>query len=179
MTQTVNNRFIEIGRIGRPRGLEGLVRFMPNDIFTAELFDQVSVFYMRNMRSDLIPARIEFFRVEEKRNRQTFFVKFDTIANRDDADVALNRSVFADREFLQKSEPAPSDENDLYGYTVVFENKDAGEVIDLISNPAHPLLEIKYGTGSLLIPLVDEFIERIDHEKRSVYCKNLDQLTDL
>ena len=83
MTQTVNNRFIEIGRIGRPRGLEGLVRFMPNDIFTADLFDQVSVFYIKNQRSDLIPTRVESIRVEKKRNQQTFFVKFDTIANRE------------------------------------------------------------------------------------------------
>ena len=175
----MNNRFIEIGRIGRPRGLEGLVRFLPNDFFTADLFDQVTVFYMKNRRFDLFPARIESFRVEEKRNRQTFFVKFDVIASREDADAAMNRSLYADGESLMKTEQDLQHENDLYGYAVVFENVDVGEVLDLISNPAHKILEIKYSTGSLLVPFVDEFIERIDHEQRSVYCKNLDQLTDL
>ncbi len=178
MTQTVNNRFIEIGRIGRPRGLEGLVRFMPNDIFTADLFDQVSVFYIKNQRSDLIPTRVESIRVEKKRNQQTFFVKFDTIANREEAEAAMNRALYADREVTDVATKPEEDKDDLFGYTVIFDGEKVGKVLDVIHNPAHPILEIKFGSVSLLIPYVNEFVDHVDHDKATVYCKNLDQLTD-
>ena len=179
MSNLVNNRFIEIGRFGRPRGLDGNIRFQPNENFVDGLFDQVDLYYMRNERSDLIPARIESYRVEKKRNQLTFFVKFDLIANRDDADKAMNKALFIVNEELKSlKDKQETDSVDLVGYHVFSDNQEVGEVLDLFENPAHPILEIKYQSGSLLIPMVDEYIDRVDHERGSVYCKNLNQLTE-
>jgi 16S rRNA processing protein RimM len=180
MASSAQNRVIEIGRIGRPRGLEGVVRFMPNQYFTDGLFDRVKIFYMKDNRSDLVPARIENIHVETKRNQQTFFVKFDMIASRDDAETAMNRALFMERRFLEVEDTAPESgqEPDLFGYTIWYDGKEFGEVLGVMDNPAHPILEITRGIGTLLIPMADEFVERTDHEKQIVYCKNLDQLTE-
>jgi 16S rRNA processing protein RimM len=179
MSNLVNNRFIEIGRFGRPRGLDGNIRFQPNENFVDGIFDQINLYYMRNNRSDLIPARIESYRVEKKRNQHTFFVKFDLIANRDDADEAMNKALFVVNEELENlTDKQEADSVDLIGYHVYSENQNVGEVLDLYENPAHPILEIKYQSGSLLIPMVDEYIDRVDHEHGSVHCKNLNQLTE-
>lgn len=175
----VDNRFIEIGRFGRPRGLDGNIRFQPNENFVDGLFDQINLYYMRNERSDLIPARIESYRVEKKRNQHTFFVKFDLIANRDDADEAMNKALFVVNEELEGlMDKQETDTIDMIGYHVFSGNQEVGEVLDLFENPAHQILEIKYQSGSLLIPMVDEYIDRVDHERGSVYCKNLNQLTE-
>jgi 16S rRNA processing protein RimM len=179
MAQPVNNRFIEIGRIGRARGLEGQVRFMPNDVFTVALFDQDLVFYMKNFRSDLIPARVESTHVEKKKNQQTFFVKFDTIANREEADAAMNKAVYVDEEVVDIDVSPAEDETTLFGYAVIYNDEEVGEVLDVINNPAHLILEIKIGAGALLVPFVDEFIVNADHDNHTIICRNLDQLTDL
>ncbi len=179
MATFAKDRFIEIGRIGRPHGLEGVVRFMPNEIFTAELFDNVSLLYMRNQRSDLVPARIERVHTESKRNQQTFFVKFDMIASRSDAENAMNRALFAESKIVVDL-IKPADESlSLVGYVVMAEGKEFGEILDVMENPAHPILEVKHGKSTLLIPLVDEFVENLDPEKGIVFCKNLDLLTGL
>lgn len=170
---------MEIGRIGRPRGLEGVVRFMPSEVFTDDLFEEAELFYIKNERSDLVPIRIEEIRVEDKRNQQTFFVKFDTIADRSEAEDAQGRSLFIDKDRIQSEEPIQQDEGQMIGYSVWFKNKEIGRVLDVLENPAHFIIEIKLGTGSLLIPYVDEFIEKTDHENDTLFCKNLDQLTDL
>lgn len=179
MDQSMRNRFVEIGRIGRPRGLEGVVRFMPNQNFVDDLFDRVDLFYMKNERSDLVPSRIDSVYVEAKRNDQTFFVKFDMIANRTDAEEAQNKAVFIKADlFDEVAEPAEEDDS-LFGYRIQYNGEEFGEVLDVLRNPAHPILEVKHGTGTILIPMVDEYVDEMDHENGIIFCINLNQLTDL
>lgn len=178
MAQQANNRFIEIGRVGRPHGLDGKVRFMPNSSFTDDLLNRETILYMRNDRSDLIPARIESIQAETKKNQQTFFVKFDMIANREDAEAAMNKALFIEKDKIELAVPV-EEEPSLTGYAINFKGKKIGHVLDVMNNPAHPILEVKYGTGTLLIPYVDEFIEKTDHKNATLFCQNLDQLTDL
>lgn len=150
---------------------------MPNQNFTDGLFDRVDLFYMRNNRSDLIPARLEHVQRETKRNQQSFFVKFDMIASRSDAESAMNRALFVEREHTPAVEPGESPS--VVGYTLWYDGKEYGEVLDVLENPAHPILEASHNIGSVLIPVVDEYVERTDHQQKIVFCKNLDQLTDL
>lgn len=179
MPQPAKNRFVEIGRVGRPHGLDGKVRILPNIDFTDDLLSKVSVLYMRNSRSDMFPVRIESVHKETKNNQQSFFVKFDLIANRDQAEEARDKALFAEKEDLDAFNKPFSDPLSVLGYAAWFENREIGRVLEVIENPAHPILEIKIGSGSLLIPSVDEYIENIDHKNAIVYCINLDQLTDL
>ncbi len=181
MAPLANNRFIEIGRIGKPRGLDGVVRFMPNENFTDGLFEQAEILYMRNSRSDLVPARIMNVHTEEKRNQQTFFVKFDMITGRSDAEAAMNRALFADRNIIESLLPEvySAEKNAVVGYTIWYDGIEFGKILNVIENPAHPIIETRQSIGSLLIPMVEEYVEKTDHEKQIVYCKNLNQLTDL
>lgn len=179
MDQSMRNRFVEIGRIGRPRGLEGVVRFVPNQNFTDDLFDRADLFYMKNERSDLVPSRIESADVETKRNQQTFFVKFDMIANRTDAETAQNKAVFIKADlFDEVTEPIDDDES-FIGYIIEYDGTEFGKVLDVLMNPAHPILEVKHGAGTILIPLVDEYVDETDHENGIITCINLDQLIEL
>jgi len=170
--------FKEIGRIGRPRGLDGVVRLMPSIPLSTDLLESIKIVYIKNERSDLIPVRIESVQLEEKNNRQTFFVKFDMIANRTEAEAMMDKGIFSDQ--LIDEDPAESTESiDLSGYKVIYNNELFGKVLDVLENPAHPILEIKMDDGSLLIPFVDEFVEKTDHDNRTIHCRNMDQLTDL
>lgn len=170
--------FKEIGRIGRPRGLEGIVRFIPAVPVSADLLKSLKIVYIKNERSDLIPVRIESVQLEEKNNRQTFFVKFDMIANRTEAESMMDKAIFSDQ--LIDEDPADAiEDEDLSGYEVTYNDELFGKVLDVLENPAHPILEIKMDKGSLLIPFVDEFVEKTDHDNRKIYCRNMDQLIDL
>ncbi len=178
MVQSIRNRFVEIGRIGRPRGLEGVVRFMPNHNFGDDLFDRADLFYMKNERTDLVPSRIESVHVETKRNQQTFFVKFDMIADRTDAETAQNKAVFIKADVFDEVIDTPDDDESFIGYTIEYDGEEFGEVLDVMMNPAHPILEVKHGAGTILIPMVDEYVDETDHENGIIFCINLDQLTE-
>lgn len=178
MVQSIRNRFVEIGRVGRPRGLEGVVRFMPNENFADDLFDRADLFYMKNERTDLVPSRIESVDVETKRNQQTFFVKFDMIADRTDAETAQNKAVFIKADLFDEVVDTPDDDDSFISYTIEYDGEEFGEVLDVMMNPAHPILEVKHGSGTILIPMVDEYVDETDHENGIITCINLDQLTE-
>lgn len=174
----LENRFIEIGRIGRPRGLEGVVRFMPNQNFTDDLFDRADLFYMKNERSDLFPSRIDSVHVETKRNHLSFFVKFDMIASRTEAESARNKAVFIKTDAFDEVVSPVEEAESFIGYTVRYNNEDFGEVLDVMQNPAHPVLEVKHGTGTILIPMVEKYVKKTDQKNGIVVCINLDLLIE-
>jgi 16S rRNA processing protein RimM len=184
MAQTVPDRFIEIGRIGKPRGLDGTVRFLPNQNFIDGLFEQVVIFYVRNNRSDLVPARLEDVHLEKKRNQQMFFVQFDLIASRNDAEAAMDKALFVERSVVEEMaseleyESDESDTTDFTGYEVEYNGAFFGTVLDVMENPAHPILEVKHKKGAVLIPFVDEFVESANESDKMIICKNLDQLIE-
>ena len=177
----MNSRLNEIGRIGRPRGLDGWVRFEPDSSYAATFVSENQIVYINEHRSGYRPLRIEDVYTEEKRNRVSFFVKFDMITNRTEAEEVKDKAIFSD-QFDPKvdNEPADADTVDYTGYDIVADDTDEsiGTVLDVIENPAHSIIEAKIGKGSLLIPFVDEFVSEVDHDSRIICCQNLDQLME-
>lgn len=177
----MNSRLIEIGRIGRPRGLDGWVRFEPDSSYASTLIREGQIVYINNHRSGYRPLRIEDLYTEEKRNRVSFFVKFDMITNRTDAEEVKDKAIFSDQfDPEEENDLVVADTVDYTGYEIMTDESDEsiGSVLDVMDNPAHSIIEAKIGKGSLLIPFVDEFVSEVDHDSRVIRCHNLDQLME-
>jgi len=176
----MTSRFKEIGRIGRARGLEGWVLLLPEQAVTEDFLSSNPVVYIKNDRSGLEPLRVVEYYTEEKRNRVSFFVKFDMITNRTEADALKNKGLFSDQfdPDIETDEQDSSAESDLTGYSVQYRSKTAGYVLDRFETPAQSIIEAKIGAGSLLIPFVDEYVSEVDHNERTIFCRNLNQLMD-
>lgn len=174
----MNSRLNEIGRIGRPRGLDGWVRFEPENPYAATLISENRIVYINDHRSGYRPLRIEDVYTEEKRNTVSFFVKFDMITNRTKAEEVKDKAIFSD-QFDPEQDNDPS-VVDYTGYDIIADdsNESIGSVLDMMDNPAHSILEAKIGKRSLLIPFVDEFVSEVDHDSRIIRCQNLDQLME-
>ncbi|CAN5298217.1 hypothetical protein BH23BAC3_BH23BAC3_21090 [soil metagenome] len=176
----MTSRFNEIGRIGRARGLEGWVRFLPEPNVSTDFFEESAIVYMKNERSGFQPLRVDDYYSEEKKNQLSFFVKFDMITDRTAADSLKDKTLFSDRFNPEDeiSEDTSDSEIDMTGYEIRSDSDVFGHLLDLLQNPAHYILEVKTEAGALLIPYVREYVERVDHEERIIYCQNLDQLIE-
>jgi len=56
------------------------------------------------------------------------------------------------------------------------QNQHKGLVIDELDNGAQLVIVVATTSGSLMIPLVDQFVESIDESESIIRCKNLDLL---
>lgn len=172
--------FTPVGRIVRAHGLHGECKIELEPEYIT-LPDSLSLMYVRNERGDFIPCRIQNVRTEGKGNTISFFVQFDHIADRNAAERLKNRLLFLEPEIAESMEADDSENHDsLLDFEVFDDNRQSiGLVIDEMDSGVQQVITVATTSGSLLIPLVEEYIREIDREHHSVYCQNLDQLEGL
>ena len=176
MLEPIENQYEKIGYISRSHGVQGEVLIIP-DIYAPTLFDVLDLVRLETTRGDLIPARIESVRVQEKNNRLSFFVKFEHVIDRTQAEKLKSRSVFADRDVVESLLDSDTLPLDLTSFQVFSDGKSVGVVDVLLENPAHPILQVTTNDQEqLLIPVVNEYIADIDEDTQQIQCKNLEQL---
>lgn len=178
MLEPIENQYKKIGYISRSHGVQGDVLIIP-DIYAPTLFDVLDLVHIENARGELVPARIESVRVQEKNNRLSFFVKFEHVTDRTQAEDLKNFVVFADSEIVESL--LDSDETvNLTSFDVWADGNHIGSVNGMMDTAAHPILQVvTQEQDQLLIPVVDEYVTDIDEEKQKIQCKNLDQLRGL
>lgn len=92
------------------------------------------------------------------------------------------RALSGKAVFLPEAEMAH--EADLGPELIGFQLEDAklgvlGEVSDYLDIPGNPQLEVHRSPEPFLVPLVPAFIEQIDVQERTIYCRLPEGLLDL
>lgn len=179
MLEPIEDQYQMIGHIARSHGVQGDVLII-SEVNAPQLFDEIDLVYIQNTRGDLIPARIESFRVQQKNNRLSFFVKFEHVTDRNLAEELKSLPVYV----MQESVSELIDEDSAIDYTsfeVVDTGKNSiGTITAVIENPAHLILEITtHNQQQLLVPFVDEYVVSADKQNKLITCQNLDQLTNV
>lgn len=168
--------FTEIGTIARSHGLKGelKIQFESN---SPEVVQQLEMVYLQNSRGDYFPCRIKQVRTEDKEDRISFFVHFEHIADRNAAEALRGKLVFIETDKADAFFEDEVEEAIYLDFEVINENNQhKGLVIDEIDNGAQLVIVVATTSGSLMIPMVDQFVESIDEENLQIRCKNLDLL---
>ncbi|MEX0608695.1 MAG: ribosome maturation factor RimM [Balneolaceae bacterium] len=166
--------FVQIGRIIRSQGMNGELRVSLEADYNKAV-ENLQLVYLRNDRGDFYPARISNIRAEGKGNSISFFVQFEHIADRSSAEKLKDHGIFLETknatDFIQK-EP----EKSSYIDHEVFDdqNNAVGLVVDVMENPAHPILVVATTSGTRLIPFVEHYVTKVSDQ--NIYCQNLEQL---
>lgn len=69
--------------------------------------------------------------------------------------------------YIKRSDIEGFIEEDLFSYKVISNNKEY-KIIDILDNKAHKILVLE---GNIMIPYVDEFIEKKDDNNKIIYMK--------
>lgn len=180
MLQPIEKQYLQIGYIARSHGVNGEVVILPERI-TPQLFNDIDLAHIQDARGDLIPARIESVRVQQKNNRLSFFVKFEHVTDRNQAEELKGFAVYIKRDKTGHLIEDDDTSADYASFNVYDESeRPVGVVNRVIENPAHPILEITTRNDTqLLVPFVDEYVVSSDEKNRVIVCQNLDQLTDV
>ena len=170
--------FTQIGHVARTHGLKGELKVML-ETENPEVAESLTMVYLRNQRGDFYPCRIATVRTEGKGNRISFFVQFDHIADRNAAEALKGRALFIENDkaeafFLEDAE----DENFLNFEVINEHGTHVGLVTDELDNGAQLVLIIATTKGSLLVPVVDQFVTSIDEEEGVIRCCNLELLEE-
>ena len=153
-----------LGKIAKKFSFKGEV-LIYLDTDEPELYENMeSVFVEFN--KNLVP----FFIENSSLHKNDFLrVQFEDVDSEEEADSILNCAVYLPLSMLPKLEG-----NQFYFHEVIgFEIEDKrlgvfGKIVSINDSSAQPLFEVVNGTVEILVPMIDQFLEKIDRENKKV-----------
>ncbi|MDN3595583.1 ribosome maturation factor RimM [Zunongwangia endophytica] len=141
-----------------------------------ELYTEMeSVFVEYN--DNLVP----FFIEKSSLHKSTLLrAKIEDIATEDDADDMIGCELYLPLTFLPELDEDQFYYHEIIGFKVIdAEHGDIGIITSINDSTAQALFEIKKDGKEILIPMNDEFIEKIDKPKQTIHLTTPEGLIDL
>ena len=122
--------------------------------------------------SNHLPVKkaIPFFIENSSLHKNDFLrVKFEDVDTEEDANAIMGCELYLPLSFLPKLEG-----NQFYYHEVIgFEVEDqrlgvVGKIVSINDSTAQPLFEVLNGNVEMLIPMIDQFLIKIDRESKKV-----------
>ena len=165
MSSTTTDRVI-IGKFGRPHGVRGEVRFFAYNPDSGLVQPGTTLFV------DERPLVVEGIRMGDRFH----ILELRGVSCREDAEILTNHEAWVPRAELPEPGPDEFYLVDIIGFDVVGRERASDEpavVGRLQAFMDSPSVDIMIVTGPrirgrLLVPMVDETVEAIDHETRAI-----------
>lgn len=167
-------RWITIGRLGRPHGVRGEIRVWPLNHDTALLAKGRTLNVGQGKRPDRT-LTLKSVRWDAKGP----VIQLAEVMDRDAAEALTGLTWFEQRDAF----PDLADDEiyvvDLIGMAVVTEDgHKVGKLTDVWQSGAHDTYVVKDGPKEHLIPVVDEFICRVDTDNGQIVIRPVEGLLD-
>lgn len=127
--------------------------------------------------NNLVPFFIE--RITIKGNSAV--LKFKNIDSKDQFELLVGSTLWLPLTDLSPiSDPHKYYFHELVGLTAVDEEKgDIGVITDVMDHLKQPILVIRHGEKEIMLPIIDEFVKRIDRDKRQLHVACPEGLLEL
>ncbi|MFW5687289.1 MAG: ribosome maturation factor RimM [Bacteroidota bacterium] len=165
-----------LGKLTRVVGFKGeIVAFIDSD--EPEKYHELDAVFV-DINDNLIPFFVESISPRNRNNQLT--LKFQDIDDHEEAARLQGRDLY-----LPASALPPLEGDAFYFHEVTgFEVHDAqkgfiGNVLQVLDYPGNPLFEIKFENKTLLIPIQEHIISRLDRENRRIFIDAPTGLIDL
>ncbi len=164
-----------LGRITKKFSFRGEV-ILKLDTDEPDIYENLDAVFIE-MGKDLLPFFIEkssFQRGNELR------VRFEDIRTEEDAEAILKKEVYLPMELLPKLEGKQFYFHEVIGFTLTDVKQGViGTIESINDSTAQALFIVEGKDGQVLIPMVDDFIRKIDRKNKEVLVETPEGLIDM
>lgn len=137
-----------------------------------------------NMESVFVEVNkhlVPFFITGSSLHKNDFLrVRFEDVDTEDDADALLGKAIYLPLTMLPKLEGDKFYFHEVIGFTAEDQRLgNIGTIVSINDTTAQPLFEIKKGETEILIPMIDDFIVKVDRENKKIILNTPEGLVDL
>lgn len=141
-----------------------------------ELYESMESVFV-SLRDSLVPFFIEQSRLHKS---SLLRIKFEDVDSEEDADRIMGSELYLPLEFLPPLEGTKFYFHEVIGFTVIDQNFGKVGVITSINDTTNQALFVIDHQGTeILIPINDEFLTKVDREKKIVEVKSPAGLIEL
>ncbi|MDP4239007.1 MAG: ribosome maturation factor RimM [Bacteroidota bacterium] len=163
-----------IGQITKPHGVNGEMSFS----FTSDIFDREEIpYFVFEIQGILVPFFLEEYRFK---GSTTGLLKLEGVATEEQAREFYGLTIYLPKKFLEKVENTEIEFDYFAGFSLVDAEKGLlGVISEVDQTTENVLFVIQTEDDELLIPAGEEYIEKVDHDKKIIYVRLPEGLLDL
>ncbi|MBL4938734.1 MAG: 16S rRNA processing protein RimM [Lutibacter sp.] len=164
-----------LGKIVRKHSFRGEV-VVKLDTDEPELYQNLESVFVA-LGNDLVPFFIETISLQKGNQLR---IRFEDVENEADADAIMGIEVYLPLKFLPKLTG-----NKFYFHEIIeFEIEDVnygfvGIITGINDSSAQPLFEVDANGTEVFIPMIDNFIKKVDRENKKIIVETPKGLIDL
>jgi len=153
---------IFVGYIQGFHGLKGEVKIKNKFSLPEKVFVLDKTIFLNDEKHRITGVRF---------HKDFYLVEMDNLKDINLVEKYKGYNVFVLKEdlFLEKDEYILED---LINMEIIYEGKNKGVVKNVLKNSSQNLLEIDYNV-KYYIPLVDEYIEKVDLDRKQIFVKDI------
>lgn len=164
-----------VGLCARPHGVTGEVIVRAHKGFSVD--DLSFEFLHLELEGGLVPFSVDEIR---PKNQEEAILRFEDIHTQDQARRLADASIYIERDWLETTDEPSSSAGTLIGYAAIDQtNARLGLIVEIQEIAKNPLFVVEYQGRELLIPIVEEFIVRMDHDRMEVHFNLPEGLLDV
>lgn len=164
-----------LGIIARKHSYKGeIVIVIDSD--EPELYANIDAIFVE-YNNKLIPFFVEEIKLQKGNQLR---IKFEDVDTEEDADAILKRATYLPLTLLPKLEGDKFYYHEIIGFTIEDVNYGViGEITSVNDSTAQTLFVIKNEKSEVLIPLIDEFLKKVDRENRKIIVETPEGLIQM
>lgn len=167
-------RYCNIGKIVAAFGVKGQV-LLEHSLGAQGKIKEIKIFFLEVKPGEFLPYFVESV---TPRMEGELLVKFEGLESKEAARVILKKQVWLPEEDFHKY-AAASAPIGLLGFQIIDQKKPIGEILEVIEQPHQILCKVMWKGKDALIPLHEDFLEKIDPKKKIVYVHLPEGLMDI
>lgn len=154
-------KLLYVGNITGPFGLKGEVKILSETNHKNEIFKVGNSLYIDNKK---------YIIENVKQNPKCEIIKFQDINDISQTDEILKKEVYVNKDEINVDYLLI----ELMNMDVYENNKSIGKVKEILLNKKYNYLKVH----DIIIPITDNFIEKMDFENNIIYVKNIGDLNE-
>ena len=168
------DNYFKIGKLVATYALKGEI-ILQHSLGKKTSLKGLETLFIEEKKDSFIPYFIESVKI--KSDTETY-VKFEGIGSKEAAHKLVQKEIWLlendFKKFADKSAPIS-----LLGFTMINEEEDLGEILEIIEQPHQVLCKILLNGKEALIPIHEEFLDKIDKKNRKVFVTLPDGLLEI
>jgi 16S rRNA processing protein RimM len=168
------DNYFKIGKLVATYGLKGEI-ILQHSLGKKTSLKGLEALFIEEKKDSFLPWFIESTKIKSETET---YIKFEGISSKEAAHKLVQKEIWlleADfKKFADKSAPIS-----LLGFTLINEEEDLGEILEVIEQPHQVLCKILLEDKEALIPVNEEFLDKIDKKNRKVFVTLPDGLLEI
>jgi 16S rRNA processing protein RimM len=166
--------YFKIGKLVATYGVKGEL-VLKHSLGKKTALKNLEAIYIEEKQDAFIPYFIQSAKIK---NAEEVYIKLEGIDSRESAHILTPKAAWLPEEDFKRF-AATTAPIAMLGFTMVNEDQELGEILEVIEQPHQLLCKISFKGIDVLIPIHEASLKKIDKKSRKVFVTLPDGLLDI